>query len=355
MNLSRKQLLLTMTLALALCPPAAIVRADSADQGGNLFSDPVLATGAGFEIKRSQLDDAFITYNTSVAANGGSIPDDQRAVVRSNLLQHLIISKILAQKATPEDRAAILKQVDESIDEARKSAPSPTVFDAEIKASGMTLAQVKARACEEQLSKRVLKREISRGITISDAAARSFYDTNQDQFSIPEQVRVSHILISTLDPATRQPLPPDQKRAKEKLARSIRDRALKGEDFAALVKQYSDDTATKDKGGEYKFPRRQMVAEFEAAAFSLRVNQISELVETQYGYHIIKLLERYPARQESFAEVSDKIKEFLTEQQAEKLLPAYLDRIKAEAHVALLDPSTGKPLPAGSGVASGTN
>ena len=73
-------------------------------------------------------------------------------------------------------------------------------------------------------------------------------------------------------------------------------RARAGEDFAKLAKEYSEDPGSKDKGGEYKFPRGQMVPEFEAAAFSLKTNQVSDIVTTSFGYHIIKLSEKIPAQ-----------------------------------------------------------
>jgi peptidyl-prolyl cis-trans isomerase C len=349
MNSFTKQnvLLAALTVALFQWQPAA--RAVSSDKPAEIFPDPVVATGKGFEIKRSQLDEAFLSYNTSVAANGGSIPEDQRSVVRSNLLQHLIITRILTQKATADDKAKTRKLVEDNIAEARKSAPSPEMFDAQIKASGMTLDQVRERACEEQLCRRVLERETTNGIVIPDEAAKKFYDDNPDKFEVPEEVRVSHILISILEPADPlnpraqpRPLPPEKKKEKEKLAKDIKARADKGEDFGKLVKQYSEDPGSKDKGGEYTFPRKRMVPEFEAAAFSLKTNQISDIVETQFGYHIIKGLEKFPAKHEQFSEVKVRIKDYLLQKEAEKTLPAYLNKIKADASVALVDASNGK-------------
>jgi peptidyl-prolyl cis-trans isomerase C len=345
MNPFTKQNVLLAGLALTLWQWQPAARAASPDKSADIFPDPVVAAGNGFEIKNSQLNDTFLNYNASVVANGGSIPEDQRNEVRSNLLQHLIITKILTLKATADDKAQTLRLVNDNIDEARKTAPSPEAFDAEIKASGMTLQQVRERAWEEQLCKRVLQHETTNGIIISTAVAKKFYDDNPDKFEEPEEVRVSHILISTLDPLTQQPLPPDQKKTKEQLAKALKARAEKGEDFVMLVKQYSEDPGSKDKGGEYTFPRGRMVPEFEAAAFTLKTNQISEVVETQYGYHIIKLLEKNPAKHDQFAAVESKIKDYLVEQEAEKLLPAYLDKIKAEAGVKLFDPDNGKPVP----------
>jgi parvulin-like peptidyl-prolyl isomerase len=332
------QRVLAATLALTFVQLPLAARADSAQNSTNLFADPVVATAKGFEIKRSQVDEAYLNYTASEAAKGGAIPDADRAVVRSRLLDHLIIDHILLQMATPEEKAKTQKMVDDAINEARTN--SPETFEAQVKATGMTLDQMRDRAVEQQLCKRVLVRETTNGISVSDAEVHKFYDDNPSDFEIPERAHVAHILISTLDPVTQSPLPPEKKKEKEKLAGDLRSRAEKGEDFTKLVKQYSDDPGSKEKGGEYTFARNhQMVPEFESAAFSLKTNQISDLVETRYGYHIIKLIEKLPASKEQFAEASPKIREFLVGQQANKALPAYLEKLKAGANVKILDQS----------------
>jgi parvulin-like peptidyl-prolyl isomerase len=132
---------------------------------------------------------------------------------------------------------------------------------------------------------------------VSDAEIEKYYGEHQGDF---EEVRARHILISTQpqqppspDPAKKgeQPKAPSKEEARKK-AEEVLAKARKGEDFAALAKQYSDDPGSKDKGGEYTFSRGQMVPEFDKAAFALQPGQISDLVETQFGYHIIKLEER---------------------------------------------------------------
>jgi peptidyl-prolyl cis-trans isomerase C len=301
-----------------------------------LFPDPVVATGKGFEIKRSQVDEAYLNYSASEAAKGNVIPDTDRAMVRSKLLDHLIINQILLQKATAEEKTKTSQMVNDAINQARTN--SPETFDAQIKATGMTLDQMRDRAIEEQVCRRVLIRETTNGISIPDADIKKFYDDHPSDFAVPERVHVAHILISTLDPVTQNPLPTDQKKAKLQLAKDLKDRAEKGEDFAKLVKQYSDDPGSKDKGGEYTFARdHEMVPEFEAAAFSLKVNQISDPVETKYGFHIIKLIEKLPPKTEQFAEATPQIRQYLIGQQADKVLPTYLDKIKTDANVKILD------------------
>ena len=107
----------------------------------------------------------------------------------------------------------------------------------------------------------------------------------------------------TIDPATRTSLPTNTVAAKRKQIDDLLKQIRGGADFAALAKQYSEDPGSKDNGGELpEFPRGQMVPEFEAAAFSLTNNQVSDVVTTQFGYHIIKMIDLTPAKKYAFTD-----------------------------------------------------
>jgi parvulin-like peptidyl-prolyl isomerase len=180
-------------------------------------------------------------------------------------------------------------------------------------------------------------------------------------------VRASHILLSTREQEGNPPkeLPEDKKAAKHKLAEELLKRARGGEDFAKLAKQYSEDPGSKDKGGEYIFGRNQMVHEFESAAFALKTNEVSDIVTTQFGYHIIKLSEKIPPRKANlddevtftpagvliknglskaaidtagpFKKLSDILRENLRSQEIQKQLPAYVAQLKKEVGLEILD------------------
>ena len=123
----------------------------------------------------------------------------------------------------------------------------------------------------------------------------------------------------------------------------ILERARKGEDFTALAVELSEDPGAKENKGEYKFarakddPRRAMVPEFEAAAFALRPKQISDLVATDYGYHIIKLHEIIPAKKADFAEVKENVSNYLMQTALEKQMPDYFAKVKKDAGVEIVD------------------
>jgi peptidyl-prolyl cis-trans isomerase C len=309
-----------------------------------LFPDPVVASGKGIEIKRSAVDDAFAAEKTLVAQQQHIvIPDTDRPRVESDILERMVVDKILVQRATEDEKTRTREEVAKYFDDIRKSSPSEDLFQQQVKASGKTLDELKAASVEKKLARLVLIRELVPSNSISDDVVKKFYEDPKyaTNFAIPEMVHVAHILISGIDPATQQPLPPDKKREKEKLAREIKARAEKGEDFASLAKQYSDDISTKDKGGEHTFARHAMVPAlegFEAASFSLKTNQVSDLVETPFGYHIIKLIEKLPPSKISFDKVSAGIKDYLANEEINKQIPVFIPKIEAEYNVKFLLP-----------------
>jgi parvulin-like peptidyl-prolyl isomerase len=145
----------------------------------------------------------------------------------------------------------------------------------------------------------------------------------------------------------------DQLKAKKKQIDDILTQARGGADFAALARQYSEDPGSKDNGGELPpfakasdDPNHAMVPEFEAAAFALNTNQISEVITTQYGYHIIQLLDKTPARKLALTDtlpgsdttMAEQIKNFLTEQKLRELAPAYIEKLSKSPGVDILDP-----------------
>jgi peptidyl-prolyl cis-trans isomerase C len=323
--------------------------AKPASKTADLFPDKIVAKGKGVEVKRSQLDEAVITVKANIAAQGRSLSPEETLGVERQVLDRMVQIQILKGKATAEDKAKGQELSQKRFDEAKKRAGSDESFARQLKAVGLTPDVLKSRMDEEAVAEAVLERELK--ISVADADVKKFYDDNPGKFEQPERVRASHVLLGTRDPATNTELGEDAKKDKRKKAEEVLKKAKAGEDFAKLAKDYSDDPGSKDKGGEYTFGRNQMVPEFEAAAFALGTNQVSEIVTTQFGYHIIKLSEKFTAKKVELATVSDDIKQFLKAQQMQKLVPDYMEKARKEAAVEVLDanlkpPAAPSPAPA---------
>jgi peptidyl-prolyl cis-trans isomerase C len=310
--------------------------APSPAAGTNLFADTVVAKGKTFTIKQSEVEELYTKYKASLAAQGRTLPEGERASIQYSILKDMVDRRVVSDRATAADKSKAKTKSDEMFADYKKRAPSEEIFNRQLVANGMTLAEFQKGLLEQATLNTVVEREVRSKITIKDAVAKKFYEDNAERFDEPERVRASHILIGTKDPASGQDLNEDKKKEKKTLADKVLARAKAGEDFAKLAKEFSDDPGSKDRGGEYTFGRNEMVPEFEKAAFGLEINKISDLVSTEYGYHIIKLSEKLPARKTPFSEVSAKIIERLAGEETNKQLPDYLAKVRLEAGAQVL-------------------
>jgi peptidyl-prolyl cis-trans isomerase C len=340
---TKMKLIFTAALAVALTTSRA--NADTAPAGTNattsatmasLFGDPVIAKGKGVEVKQSALDEVVLGIKSAAAAHNETIPPQQLLGIESQMLNRLIQIQLLLQKATDADRAVGQAKAEDQLTNLLARAGSQEAFERQLKAVGMNPQELRTKITQEATATATMTREL--GITVSDADATNFYASHPSDFEQPETVHVRHILLLTMDTATHTPLPADQIEAKRKQIEDILKRVKAGEDFATLAEQYSEDPGSKVKGGELPpFSHGEMVPQFEAAAFSMQTNTVSDVVTTDYGFHIIKLLDKTPAQKVDYAKVADKIKEFLVQQKTQKLAPAYLAGLTKAADVEILD------------------
>ena len=179
--------------------------------------------------------------------------------------------------------------------------------------------EVKARLDEvtkQILAQAYLEKKLLNQQRVSEEEVKAYYEKHREKYQEPRAVRARHILIEVPQGAT-----PEQEKEALKKAQRLRERILKGEDFAKLAQEYSADPGTKEKGGELGFfTQGQMVKEFEEAAFRLKPGEISEPVRTPFGYHLIQVEEVKEAKQRSFAEVKDRVREDLIQAKEEAAL-----------------------------------
>jgi len=301
------------------------------------FPDDLLSKGKGMEVKRSQLDEAFLQFKANLNARGQFLPEEKRDLIESQLLDRLIITRLLMNKATDDDKQKARVAADKFVAATKDQAGSEESFNRQLNMMNFTPAQFDAQVLEQSICKEVIDRDLKSKITVTDERLQKYYDEHGSEFERPETVRAAHILLSTRDSNTNQELGEEKKKEKKQQMEKLLERAKKGEDFAALVKEFSEDPSSKNKGGEYTFRRGQMAPEFETAAFALTTNQISDVVTTQFGYHIIKLYERTPAGKLELANVKNDLKDFLARQEVDGQLKDYLDKLKKDAAVEYLN------------------
>ncbi len=270
-------------------------------------------------------------FEAYVAQQGQTIDefiDDMRGFLVANKVSNIEYS---AAVVTPKE---IDEAVGQKFDKAKvKYIAFPgSKFMSEVKVSPDELkpyfdARRANYAIPEKRSFSVLVLEqdkVAQSIQVSDAQLQAAYRSNLSNFQTPDRVHVRHILIMT------QGKPDADKKALLAKAQDVLKQVKAGGDFAALAAKYSDDTSNKDKGGDLGWVvHGQMVAEFEKGAFALQKGQISDIVTSQFGYHIIQCLEKESARTKPFDEVKGSIAEDLRRQAVTDKMQTLGDQMQA--------------------------
>ena len=263
---------------------------------------------------------------------GGPVPADQRDRVYRGVLDDMIGYKLLAQEAKARKIAVPDSDIDAQIAQIRSQFPNQQQFDQALAAQKLTLEDVRNDARSSMSVEKLVEGEIAAKIAVKPEAVTDFYQKNQDKFQQGPRVRASHILITVpqnADAAAKQ-------QAKTKAETVLKDLRA-GKDFAAAAKENSQDPGSAPNGGDLGFfEQGQMVPQFEQAAFALKPGEMSELVETQFGYHIIKVAEKQTQRVVPLEEAKPQIEQYLGQQNRQAEMQTFVNALKAKAKIEIL-------------------
>ncbi|MEW5983351.1 MAG: peptidylprolyl isomerase [Acidobacteriota bacterium] len=289
----------------------------------------VLARVNGVAIERAEFEMAISTLEAQARA---AVPPEQRDSVYRQVLDRLIGYRLLVQEAKRRNITPAPWEVDRQLGEMQKQFPSAQAFEESLKQQGLTFERLREDTIERLAINTMLQAEVDPLITIDDAATRSFYDANRARFREGESVRASHILIQA---------PPGMSETERMTAKalieSIQQDLKQGRSFADLARIHSQDPGSAAQGGDLGFfARGQMVPAFDRVAFSLKKGQTSGVVETSFGYHLIRVTDHRPERELPFDDVKGKIAEYLLQQQREEKGEAFIEQLRAKAKVDIL-------------------
>jgi peptidyl-prolyl cis-trans isomerase C len=289
----------------------------------------VVATVDGEKIERWELEGAV----KAVEARAGSpIPADKRDEVLRGLIDQLVAYHVLAHEARDRKLDATDAEVTARMTQIKGGFPNEQAFQDALKTQSMTLERLQQQTRMGMQINKIIEAEVASKISVQEADVDAFYKQNRPQFEQGESVHASHILImapQTADAAKKQ-------EAKAKAEQVLKD-VKGGGDFAKLAKEQSQDPGSAQNGGDLGFfPKGQTDPAFEAAAFQLKPGAVSDVIETQFGFHVIKLHEHRDARTAPLAEVSGQIKEFLIGQQRDAKISEFVDQAKTKRKVEIL-------------------
>lgn len=306
-------------------PPAAQPQTPAGKPVPSVLPD-VLARVNGETIGKAEFEKAVRDLE---ARAGETVPAEQRDRIYRGVLDQMIGYRLLLQETRARKIAVADAEVDVRIAEIRKQFPSEEAFTQTLEQRNITVAALRDDARQGMQIDKMVEVEIAGKVAVSPAQVTDFYAKNPSQFQQRERVRASHILIRV--PENADAAAKEQARTR---AADLLKEVKAGKDFAAVAKEHSQDPGSAAKDGDLGFfERGQMVGPFDEAAFSLQASQISDLIETTFGYHIIKVVERQGARTVPLEDVRPQIQQYLENQNREQQTQAFVDALKAKGKV----------------------
>jgi parvulin-like peptidyl-prolyl isomerase len=252
------------------------------------------------------------------------------AEIKTQILEELITTKLLAQEAKRRKIAIDPKQIDDAVANIKSGFKTDAEFRTALQKDGKTPEDLR-RAISDELSIRELSKQLSADVTVSNEDIGTYYRANLEQFTVPEGVKARHILLA-INPAA----PAGEKERVRKRALDLIKQLNNKADFVALAKTNSDDQSNKDRGGDLgAFTRGQMVKPFEDAAFGAQVGKIVGPVETDFGIHIIRVDEKIAAKAIPLATIQadPRMKALLLKQKVQKRLDESIAKLRAGAKI----------------------
>jgi foldase protein PrsA len=238
----------------------------------------------------------------------------------TSTLDNMITQELIDQAAEDANVTVTEADIDKEIENLKKSFGSEDEFQQTLAQYGMTEDSLREDASTQVTIRKILEPQVK----VTDDEIKTYFDQNKESMTTPAQIRASHILVAT----------------KEEADAILKD--LKGgADFATLAKEKSTDTGTKDNGGDLDFfAKGTMEAAFDDAAFALKVGELSGVVQTSYGYHIIKKTDEKAAVTPTLEDKKEDIKYQLVTQKVSELSSTWLADLKAKAKITnKLDPA----------------
>jgi len=278
----------------------------------------------GVAIARADFDRnwQFFLQQSGIPADHAA-KDGKVEEFRTQVLDRLVDEELLYQEAQKRKRAAGKEDVDVAIAKARTQFPTPEAFEEALASKGLTEEGLRTLFGRNLSIQALVEKDIVAGIAVPDVEVHEFYAGNRESFEIPEQVRARHILVQfdeKDDDAA--------KKAKRAKVEGLLAQLKGGASFEDLARANSDCPSAAEGGDLGFFGRGQMVPAFDEAVFALKTGETSGIVETEYGYHLVRLEERKDAGMVPEKEAAPQITEYLRSQKTEAAVEALLKELR---------------------------
>jgi len=282
----------------------------------------------GTIITQAELDSQMKVVVDRLKASGRLPEVSQLDQIRSQVLENLIARDLLYQESQKKGIKISEEEVNQQLIKLKAQFPNEAEFNNALNRMDLTEASIKEKLERDLALKKLIEDEIAPKVTVSDSEIRAFYENNPATFKQPERVKASHILIK-VDPQANA----SQKAEAQKKIDLVQAKLQKGEDFGALAKEYSEGPSGPQGGDLGYFARGQMVKPFEDAAFAMKPGEVSGMVETRFGYHLIKVTDKTPEGTMPYNDVKERLGEFLKQKKIQDEINVYVKNLEEKAKI----------------------
>ena len=275
-------------------------------------------------ILQSEVEERAAPLLADTAAISNAAEREARANgIRREVLERLVQDQLLLQQATELKLTVSGDEIDRAVEQIKRDyGLDEAQLKDELRRQGQTMASYRQNTKREILKYRVLNIAVGSKINVGDSEVQSYYDRHMKSANL--QVRASHIFIAIPDDADHATV-----LEREKLARSLLARAQNGEDFGKLAREYSEDGATRNEGGDLGFIGRDILPKpLEELLFSMKIDEVRGPVRADRGFHVIKLVDRRTKEAKPFADVQDEIRTRLRQREMERQTKIYLGELR---------------------------
>ena len=299
------------------------------DKTKQVAAETVVVEVNGAKFTQKELDEKI---DRTIASVQGMVPPEQLGQFRGNLKDKLVedfvtrtlISEQIEKNKIKADDAEVAK----AMEEVQAKVPPGMTLEEMLKQGGITVEELKENITFSLRANKLFETQVQTDYIPTDAEIQKYYDDNKKKFDTPETVHARHILIKVDEKDDDK-----VKAEKKKKIEALRKQLTEGADFEKLAKENSE-CPSKERGGDLgTFPRGRMVKPFEEAAFKLPDNELSPVVETKFGYHIIQVLEHNEAENKSLESVKATITETLQNQKKQQMAKSYIDGLREKAKI----------------------
>jgi peptidyl-prolyl cis-trans isomerase C len=310
-----------MTILFALIASGALSQTNntSAATVAIVNDIPITEEDVTLEVKRIQFQ---------AKAMQKPIDESMMLAMREKVIQSLINRELLYQQSKTEGIATDEAEIDNSMDQIKQGLESGQSIEGLLLEMGITMDVMRTHVGQANAIQKLLEVTVYPQSMVSEKESRLFFENNPHYFKKPEEVKASHILIQVSPEAT-----DEEKLAARERIEAVQKKLAAGDDFADLARQYSDGP-TKVNGGDLGyFDRTKMVKPFSDAAFELEPGQVSDIVETRFGYHLIKVYDKKPKTAYVFEDIKVRLGQLLQQQKIQKETVRYIDELRKTAKI----------------------